>query len=618
MYVLADNTSVTQTATLTIAGQSIALTQRSGSCGYDQFNPGTATVPAVGGTVTFSVAAGSGCQWAIANNDPTAITLVSGSSGIGPGTVVLDVGPNLSPSTRVFQVGEHPNSGSETISQAGTAVPTVTALITSSPAGAVVTVSGVGCIPGSYSTPASLTWNKTSNCTVAFAGLQTLAGAQYVYGSTSLDSGSASGANPLTVNAPSSNVFINAIFFPATVNLSPAQGVNSAQLSVQLSGSPLLIGAQLKLVSSGVPDIPGVLTATLSPSTISETFNLTGASPGPRDLIITNGTTVVTEPAAFSVISAASCTYSVAPSTLSFSATGGPATVIVTPSASGCPWSISTLTKNASWFSVQPPLLIPLCGNLPSCSGGPSEFIVTAAANTTSASRTGTISTVGQTVTVNQSGPCTYSISSSGYVFPSSGGNYPVGITAPGGCPWTVSTPAWITASPSSGSGSGTVILTAMPNTGSLLSNSLTIAGKGFLASESAPACGATDVSDKVSVSQGALLPASPVNTALYDRQITLTNSSGVIPGPIYLVIDGLPNSTLPGCSSVNGGQCGLEPAAPLTHCLSPNGSSLVLWRNSALAARESSTAGFTFYLGRSALSLEGYKTRVFSGTPNQ
>ena len=149
VYVLlnVNTTGATRTATLTIAGQAVTLNQLPTSCGGESFSTGSITVPASGGTLVLNVVAPSTCAWNLLNNDPNAITIVSGASGTGNGTVTLSVKPNLGPNTRTFFFNIQQGSN-ETISQAGTTAPAVVSTITSTPTGASITVTGSGLYSG--------------------------------------------------------------------------------------------------------------------------------------------------------------------------------------------------------------------------------------------------------------------------------------------------------------------------------------------------------------------------------------------------------------------------------------------------------------------------------------
>jgi hypothetical protein len=76
----------------------------------------------------------------------------------------------------------------------------------------------------------------------------------------------------------------------------------------------------------------------------------------------------------------------------------------------------------------------------------------------------------------------TYALSPGSLTFPAAGDSETVSVTAPAGCAWTASsTLGWVTlAQPASGSGNGTVGLTAAPSTGGARSGTITIAGLSF------------------------------------------------------------------------------------------------------------------------------------------
>src|SRR5262249_5896753 len=141
----------------------------------------------------------------------------------------------------------------------------------------------------------------------------------------------------------------------------------------------------------------------------------------------------------------APCTYSLGSSGLSALPGGGPGSVSLT-TASDCLW---TATSNTGWVTLSPG----------STSGtGPATIQFTVSANN-GAPRTGVLSVAGQTYTVNQASPCSYSISPSSQNFSHPGGTGAISVSSTTGCPWTaVSNDSFITiTSGSSGSGNGTV-----------------------------------------------------------------------------------------------------------------------------------------------------------------
>jgi hypothetical protein len=164
------------------------------------------------------------------------------------------------------------------------------------------------------------------------------------------------------------------------------------------------------------------------------------------------------------------CTYSISPTSQSFGHTGGTGTVNVT-AETGCSW---TATSNASWITVT--------SGASDTDNGTATYAV--AANTTTSSRSSTLTVAGQTFAVSQAAaPCTYTISPTGQSFSTSGGSGTVNVTAPSGCSWTaVKNTGWITiTSGSSGNGNGVATYTvAVNNSKNTRTGTMTIAGRTF------------------------------------------------------------------------------------------------------------------------------------------
>src|SRR5690606_16491737 len=90
-----------------------------------------------------------------------------------------------------------------------------------------------------------------------------------------------------------------------------------------------------------------------------------------------------------------------------------------------------------------------------------------AQANPAPTERTGTITIAGNTFTVTQSGnTCSPTVSPSSLTIARTGGSGTINVSS--GCSWqTSSTVTWITITPNSGSGSGSVSYVVAANTGS-------------------------------------------------------------------------------------------------------------------------------------------------------
>ena len=384
VYVLVgdDETAGTRSATLTIGGQNVTLRQRPGSCGYNIFSPDSSVVPGSGGAVIFNILAAGGCDWSITNNDPTAVTIISGASGTGNGTATLNVAPNLSPNSRTFIIGS-PQGNTETISQAGTTAPAVVATITSSPSGASIAVTGNGCIPGTYTTPANLTWNANTNCTVYFVTPISISGTQYVFNSATVNGGASTTTNPLTVNSGGSALTINGNFMnPCTYSLVPGgQGFGP-----QGGLGSFTVNTASACSWSAVPSAGWI---TILPSGSHGTANVNYA------IAANSGVgrvgTISVGGQHFNIDQAAlTCTYSIGPAAAALTATGGDTRVVVNAPA-GCSW---TAVSNAGFLSVTS-----------GASGAGNGAVTVHIAANTGGARSGTVTIAGQTFSVTQAAP---------------------------------------------------------------------------------------------------------------------------------------------------------------------------------------------------------------------
>ena len=173
------------------------------------------------------------------------------------------------------------------------------------------------------------------------------------------------------------------------------------------------------------------------------------------------------------------CTPSLSAGAQSFGSSGGLGSVVLA-TGPACSW---TALSNVPW--------IILTSN--SSGTGGNTFNYSVSANSSSISRSGTLTIAGQILAVTQSGvSCSYSISPGSRTMASSGGTGTVSVTASAGCSWTASSSAgWITInSGNSGSGSGSCGYTVAANTGSSSrTGSLTVAGQTFTVTQSGVSC---------------------------------------------------------------------------------------------------------------------------------
>ena len=172
------------------------------------------------------------------------------------------------------------------------------------------------------------------------------------------------------------------------------------------------------------------------------------------------------------------CTFQVTPASFNEVVSSGTQLQVDVTTQAGCAW---TAASNAQWVTI------------PSGSSGTGtgRAQLTVADNT-GAARSGTIVIAGQTVTVTQQSrpPCAYSISPGSYNPSSTGGTIAVAVTTTAGCDWAVSgNPAWASAVPAAGVGSGTTTLTVQANSGAARSATLRIAGRDFVVQQTAAPC---------------------------------------------------------------------------------------------------------------------------------
>jgi hypothetical protein len=238
---------------------------------------------------------------------------------------------------------------------------------------------------------------------------------------------------------------------PAELPASPSGG--SAVISVIASGS------NCPWTASGLSVTPtggtgsSAVTVTINPNASASTQTLTATIAG-QTLTVTEAGT--------------SCAVTLGVSSASFSAAGGPGSLSVNV-APGCPYRTIT---DPNWISV-------ISGN----STGPGTLDYFVSPNSTTTPRTGSFSVGGQSFTVTQQGqPCSVTVDTSdlGTPYPSTGGDGVIAITTNGpSCAWTASSAnSWLTVSPSYGTGSSGVAVSAKTKSTTSRTTTLTIAGQ--------------------------------------------------------------------------------------------------------------------------------------------
>ena len=138
--------------------------------------------------------------------------------------------------------------------------------------------------------------------------------------------------------------------------------------------------AWITIMSQAPGDGSGVFSYAASP-------NATGAAR--IGSVAVNGQTAEVDQAA-----SGACAYSISPSGNAVAATGGKSSVLFSAAPASCPWSVAIAPAASSWLHV----------TSPTAGTGVVSIDYTVDANTTAASRSGTIGLANQTLTVTQAG----------------------------------------------------------------------------------------------------------------------------------------------------------------------------------------------------------------------
>ena len=243
-------------------------------------------------------------------------------------------------------------------------------------------------------------------------------------------------------------------------------------------------------VSSNVSWLTASSSSGSGNSTITYSVDPNTATSARNGVITVSGQTfTVTQQAA------AGCAYSLNPTSASITAGSSNGSFTVTTTAN-CSW---TAVSNSNWL-------------VSSGSGtGNGTVLYTATANTTAASRTGTITAAGQTFTVTQAAPpaCNLTINPTSQIVEATSGSYSFNDFVNAGCAWSASTSAsWIHPA-AGGTGNGSANYTVDANAGNTSrQGTITITGGSngsqvFTVSQKSPANTTYSISGRVTQSDG-------------------------------------------------------------------------------------------------------------------
>jgi hypothetical protein len=466
-YSISANTALTaRTGTMTIAGTTVTIDQAAApACTYSLL-PGTAALEATAQTNTISMTAGTGCAWTATPN-ASWLTIQSGASGTGNGTITYVVAANTGTTTRTGTITAAGQTFTAT--QAGTTpctysiTPTSAGVIAAGGSGSIVITTTAGC-GWTASSPATwVTFTTTNGTGGATVGYTVAANASTLSRSTTLTIAGL----PFALTQAG----VPCTYTIAPTSTSVAAGSSSGSIIISTGAGCAwtnVVNVSWITITSGTSGSGGG-TATYTVAANLNTVARSGTITAAGQIFTVNQ-------------AAAACIYSIAPTAAHYLSGGGTGSINVT-AGTGCAW---TAVTGSGFLTVD------------SGSPGSGSGVVgyTVAANATTVSRTGTITAAGTTFTVTQDGtvPCTYSIAPSSASYTSIGGSGSIAVTANAGCAWSVSSAApWITFTPASGIGNGTVTYTVAANGSSLTqTGTLTVAGQTFTVTETGVACSYT------------------------------------------------------------------------------------------------------------------------------
>jgi uncharacterized protein (TIGR03437 family) len=443
-YAVQPNTGPeSRTGSLTIAGQTFSVTQAGTPCTFS-INPSSQTFTSDGGTGAINISATpNGCQ--SARNATTAaswITLSSGASGTGAGTLVYTVSANTTSSSRSATITVAGRTF--TVNQDAVACGySITPSQANFPAAGgndqvTITASPQGC-----SSPRTAT-SAVNWITISFGAT----------GNGSGTVGYSVQANNFTVERTGSMTIAGRTF---TVN--QAAGSCTFTLSPASSTIPTSGGSSgFNITASN--QACSWTAVNNNPEFISFTSGDSGTGNGRIDYTVGANALTTSRTGSISVgasshnvTQTAGCRVTATPTGANYGGSGGTGSFQVATAGSGCSW---TATPNHDFITIT--------SGGSGTSSGTVNYAV--APNVTASDRVGSISVNDFGFTIFQSANCTYTFSSNLISLPAVGGSGSFSVTST--CPWTAQTSGdWILINPSTGTGNGSIGFTVAGNTSS-------------------------------------------------------------------------------------------------------------------------------------------------------
>lgn len=540
---------VARRGTIDVNNISVAISQEAAPCRFT-VTPSTTAVGASGGDATIQVQTNAVCRWTAASEVPW-IRVTAGAAGQGDGSVAIAVDANSAAarSGRVIVAGTPviveqsdgrgqppPTPGcsysiqpaGQTIAAAGgTGTIDVTASAATCAWTAVSNAAWVTISSGASSTGSNrVTFNvagnpgasRTASISVAghsFMVTQAAAACSYSIDPSNAAMAAAGGTTAVGVSAGPSCAWTAASNAPWITVAAGASGAGAGSVTLNVSSNPgtartgtvTIAGRTFTVTQGAAPcafalspasvDVPAAggdattsvtttagcaWTAVPNADWITIAAGSSGTGPGAVRVAATANAgaersgTVTIGGQTLTVRQAAPCSFGITPTSQTIAAVGGSGTVAVTAGGS-CTWTASS--NNIDWLTITA-----------GAAGTGSGSVTFSAAGNAGPLRTGTLTIAGQTFTLTQEAPCTFSLNPQTLTLGAAGGSGSVTVTTGGACSWTAvsNNTDWLTVTGGSPAvGTAPFMFSAAPNsTGADRAGTITVGGVVFTLTQTA------------------------------------------------------------------------------------------------------------------------------------
>jgi hypothetical protein len=468
----------TRNATITAQGRTHVIRQEAAApppppaCTYS-IEPATRNIGASGGSQTFTITTNrNDCQWSASSDSVWASLGRTTGSGTAEITYTVQANSGTSSRTATFSL-----QGGQThrVTQDATPAPVCTYTI-APPSRSVGATAGSGSF--TIATTPECAWNATVDN--GWVQLSRTSGTGTAEVSYNYDANA--GATPRTATISSQGQTHAVVQEAAAPQCSFTVQPSSRDFPAGGGSGSITIGTTANCrwdASSNSPWVVLAATTGTGPAELAYTVQANATTSSRSATVTAAGQAhTVTQQAA-----APTCTFTLDPSSRSFTAAGGEGrfNVVTQP---GCQW---TATNTNGWVS----------GGTGGGTG-PGEVVYNVQANAVTAPRSGPITVNGVAHTINQEAaaappppPCTYTLNPSSRTFPAAGGEGQFTVETQAHCQWTASgAPPWVTGGSASTTGTGVVTYTVQQNSEQTgRSGSITVNGQPHaISQEAAPA----------------------------------------------------------------------------------------------------------------------------------